>query len=97
MTGEKKPYPLIAASHSQQWDAAFSPDGKWVAYVSYESGDPEIYLVPFPDARVKIQVSTDRGSQPRWSRDGRQLFYIGKDHAVMVATLRFAADGKEVA
>jgi eukaryotic-like serine/threonine-protein kinase len=97
MTGEKKPYPLIATSHSRQWYAAFSPDGKWVAYVSDESGNPEIYLVPFPDARVKIQVSTNHGSQPRWSPDGHQLYYIGKDHAIMATTLRFAVNGPEVA
>jgi eukaryotic-like serine/threonine-protein kinase len=96
MIGEKKPYPLIASSHSQQWYADFSPDGKWVAYVSDESGNPEIYLVPFPDARVKVQVSTNHGSQPRWSPDGHQLYYIGKDHAIMATTLRFAVSGPEV-
>jgi serine/threonine protein kinase len=96
MTGEKKPYPLFAASHSQQWGAAFSPDGKWVAYVSNESGDPEIYIAPFPDVSAKVQISSSRSSWPRWSRDGRQLFYIGKDHNVMAANLRFSAGGIEV-
>lgn len=96
MTGEKKPYPLFAASHSQQWGATFSPDGKWVAYASNESGDPEIYVAPFPDVSAKVQISTSRSNWPRWSRDGRQLFYIGKDHDVMAASLRFAANGIEV-
>jgi protease II len=97
MTGEKKPYPLFAASHSQQWGAAFSPDGKWVAYASNESGDSEIYVAPFPDVRAKVQISNSSSSWPRWSHDGRQLFYIGKDHSLMAATLRFAASGIEVA
>jgi eukaryotic-like serine/threonine-protein kinase len=96
MTGEKKPYPLFAASHSQQWGATFSPDGRWVAYISNESGDPEIYVTSFPDVSTKVQISNSRGDRPRWSRDGRQLFYIGKDHEVMAATLRFAASGIEV-
>lgn len=97
LTGEKKPYPLFPASHSQQWGATFSPDGKWIAYVSNESGDSQIYIIPFPDARTKVHVSKNASDQPRWSRDGRQLFYGGKGHAIMAATLRFAADGIEVA
>ena len=97
MTGEKQPYPLFAASHSQQWGAVFSPDGKWVAYTSNESGDSEIYVAPFPDVRAKVQISDSTSSWPRWSRDGHQLFYIGKDHSLMAASLRFAASGVEVA
>jgi len=95
--GEKKPYPLFDASHSQQWGAAFSPDGKWLAYASNESGGRELYVVPFPDARIKIQISKNGADQPHWSRDGRQLFYLGKDHVVTTASLRFVARGVEVA
>src|SRR4029077_3692697 len=51
----------------------------------------------FPDVRAKLQISNSSSSWARWSRDGRQLFYIGKDHSVMAATLRFAASGIEVA
>src|SRR5215469_15491122 len=62
MTGEKRAYPLFAASHSQQWGATFSPDGKWVAYVSNESGHPEISVAPFPDVRAKVEISNSGGS-----------------------------------
>lgn len=54
----------------------FSPDGKWVAYASNESGRWEVYATSFPDARFKRQVSTDGGEQPRWRSDGKELFYL---------------------
>jgi eukaryotic-like serine/threonine-protein kinase len=95
--GDKKAYPLFADSHSQQqWGAVFSPDGKWLAYESNESGAWELYIVPFPNARMKIQISKNGAILPHWSRDGRQLFYLGKDHVITVASLRFAAGGVEV-
>jgi eukaryotic-like serine/threonine-protein kinase len=93
---EEKPYPLLPASHSQQWDAAISPDGKWLAYVSDESGEPETYVVPFPEARTKLRVSKNNGHRPHWSRDGHQLFYVGKEHSLNAASLRFTATGVEV-
>jgi Tol biopolymer transport system component len=53
----------------------FSPDGKWVAYQSNESGRNEIYVSPFPGPGGKFQVSSDGGTQPRWNRNGRELFF----------------------
>ena len=53
----------------------FSPDGRWIAYVSNESGRPEIYVQPFPGPGGKWQISTDGGLEPAWRRDGRELFY----------------------
>jgi len=55
--------------------ASFSPDGRWLAYVSDESGLPQIYVVPFPGPGGKWQVSTDGGIEPRWSKTGHELFY----------------------
>ncbi|HWZ56712.1 MAG TPA: protein kinase [Verrucomicrobiae bacterium] len=57
----------------------FSPDGKWVAYASNESGKWEIYVTSFPEARGKWQVSSGGGEQPRWRGDGRELFYLASD------------------
>jgi serine/threonine protein kinase/Tol biopolymer transport system component len=54
---------------------AFSPDGRWIAYVSDESGRYEVYVRPFPARDGKWQVSVDGGEEPRWSRDGAELFY----------------------
>ncbi len=61
----------------------FSPDGKWVAYASNESGKFEIYVTSFPEARGKWQVSSAGGTQPRWRGDGKELFYIATDGKVM--------------
>jgi eukaryotic-like serine/threonine-protein kinase len=61
----------------------FSPDGKWVAYASNETGRWEIYVTSFPDAHGKWQVSTGGGEQPRWRGDGKELFYISSDGKVM--------------
>jgi Tol biopolymer transport system component len=56
-------------------DLQFSPDGKWVAYESDEGGGNQIYVVPYPGPGGKSQVSTDGGTQPRWNRNGRELFF----------------------
>jgi serine/threonine-protein kinase len=57
--------------------AVLSPDGKWIAYHSNESGQFEVYVRPFPDVDTgKQQVSPEGGSEPRWSNDGRELFYV---------------------
>jgi eukaryotic-like serine/threonine-protein kinase len=63
----------------------FSPDGKWVAYASNETGKWEIYVTSFPEARGRWQVSTGGGEQPRWRGDGRELFYLSADGKMMAA------------
>ncbi len=64
-------------SGSTESDGQISPDGKWVAYSSNESGDWEIYVTSFPGASGKWQVSRGGGTEPRWRADGKQIFYIG--------------------
>jgi serine/threonine-protein kinase len=54
----------------------FSPDGRWLAYVSSQSGRAEVYVQPYPGPGERHLISTDGGLQPAWSRDGRQLFYV---------------------
>jgi Tol biopolymer transport system component len=62
----------------------FSPDGKWVAYNGSEGGQkPEIYALPFPPTGQRYQLSSQGGAQPRWRRDGRELFYLASDGTVM--------------
>jgi len=63
----------------------FSPDGKWVAYGSNESGKWEIYVTSFPDARGRWQVSSGGGEQPRWRGDGKELFFLSSDGKMMAA------------
>ena len=63
----------------------FSPDGRWLAYVSDESGRDEVYVRPFPGPGGKWQVSTGGGSDPTWSRARHELFYGTPDQRIMVA------------
>jgi hypothetical protein len=62
----------------------FSPDGRFVAYTSNESGRDEIYVQPFPGSGGKWSVSTDGGSQPVWAKDGRELYYRHNDQLFAV-------------
>src|SRR5262249_25279903 len=68
--------PFLSTKSSES-NGQISPDGKWVAYQSNESGDWEIYVTTFPTAAGKWQVSRGGGTQPRWRADGKELFYIG--------------------
>jgi eukaryotic-like serine/threonine-protein kinase len=70
----------------------FSPDGKWVAYASNETGNWEIYVTSFPDARGKWQISTGGGEQPRWRGDGKELFFLSSDSRIMVAAVTTGAN-----
>jgi serine/threonine-protein kinase len=77
--------PLIESPFNELW-AQFSRDGRWIAYVSDESGRYEVYVMRYPDLDGKVAVSTDGGSHPQWSRDGRELFYR-RGTALMVVTV----------
>jgi hypothetical protein len=66
-----------------QVSAHFSPDGRWVAYASNESGAFEVYVQSFPERGRKHQVSTSGGFQPRWRRDGKELYYLAPDRRLM--------------
>jgi serine/threonine protein kinase len=63
---------------------AFSPDGRWLAYASDESGAFEVYVQAFPDSQAKRLVSRGGGAEPRWRADGRELFYVSADRRLMV-------------
>jgi Tol biopolymer transport system component len=77
-----KPVQLVATPADER-DGQFSPDGKWIAYESNESGRPQIYVQPFPGPGRKVPISTGGGSQVRWRRDGKELFYIAPDDSLM--------------
>jgi Tol biopolymer transport system component len=72
--GDGKPLPYYAGPGNQAY-AQFSPDGKWVAYASDESGTQEIYVAPFPWTGAKWQISTGGGHLPRWRRDGKEIYF----------------------
>jgi len=82
--GERKPYPLLQGSFNVG-QGQFSPDGRWMAYASDESGKVEVYVTPFPGGGSKWQVSTAGGASPRWRRDGKEFFYLAADSELMAA------------
>jgi serine/threonine-protein kinase len=83
------PIPVVAGAFDE-YEPALSPDGRWLAYVSEESGQPEVYVRPFPNtADGKWQISTDGGIEPAWSHDGNELFFRNLDgQAMEVADMR---------
>jgi eukaryotic-like serine/threonine-protein kinase len=88
LLGDRKPFPVL---HSEEFSQSFpdlSPDGGWVAYSSNETGRYEVYIQRFPKAGAKSQVSTSGGVYPRWSHDGRELFYLSPDETLMSVVVK---------
>jgi Tol biopolymer transport system component len=73
--------PLLSTDFHES-GARLSPDGRWMAYTSDESTQPEVYVRSFPDLSVKVRISTSGGNQPQWRGDGKELFYIGPDNTI---------------
>jgi eukaryotic-like serine/threonine-protein kinase len=76
--GDRKPYRLVLDDSSQH-DGKISPDGRWLAYSSDQSGRPEVFVQSVSTPELKWNISTTGGSVPRWRRDGKELFYLGLD------------------
>jgi eukaryotic-like serine/threonine-protein kinase len=84
LSDDRKPQVFVqGAGPGLIYGGVFSPDGKWVAYTSRESGRSEVYLTSFPQASGKWQVSTSGGSQPRWRHDGKAMVYMGIDRTLI--------------
>ena len=75
--------PFLQTSFNEK-SATFSPQGRFVAYVSDQSGQDQVYVRPFPEGEGQSQVSAQGGGQPRWSRDGKELFYVEEDTLMAV-------------
>jgi eukaryotic-like serine/threonine-protein kinase len=82
-----KPRPFLREPFNQT-APRFSPDARWLAYQSDESGQAEIYLRSFPEPREKLRISTAGGDNPQWGSGGRELFYRSCDGKLMVVTLK---------
>ena len=76
LDGDRVPFPFAQSSSFNETQPQLSPDGKWMAYTSNESGRDEVYVQAFPTAGQKRQVSINGGAMPRWRRDGKELFYL---------------------
>jgi Tol biopolymer transport system component len=86
-----QPFPFLNSRFPEGY-AAFSPDGRWLAYASVESGSAEVYIRAFPDGGQKQQISSGGGMFPTWSQSGNELFYMTLDQRVMVSTYAIVGD-----
>jgi eukaryotic-like serine/threonine-protein kinase len=86
VSGERKPIAFLQTG-AIETDGVFAPDGKWVAYSSSESGQPEVLIEPFPRTGGKIQISRSGGYKPLWRRDGKELYFLSRDFRFMVARI----------
>jgi len=87
LEGERKPIPYLQTPFNEA-DAQFSPDGRWMAYASNESGQPQVYVQSIPASGSKFQISNAGGGQPRWRRDGKELFFISSDNKLMAVPMK---------
>jgi Tol biopolymer transport system component len=90
LTGDSKPLVFVEDRFSKD-EPHFSPDGRWLAYESDESGQIDVYVQPFPGPGPKIRVSPSGGGGPRWRKDGRELFYLTQDGFLMAVPLKVGA------
>lgn len=92
---ERKPFLFLQTEFSET-NPVFSPDGRYIAYQSNESGRNEVHIRPFPGPGGKWQVSTNGGTRPRWRNDGKELFYMGVDNKIMAAEIRLGSSSVDV-
>ena len=85
LTGDRRPFTFLATPFDED-SATISPDGRWVAYVSDEAGRKEVYVATFPHPTRRYRVSTQGGTQPRWSRNGQELFFVTRSRSLMAAS-----------
>ncbi len=94
LQGDRKPIPLLRTQFNER-SGQFSPDGRWIAYISDESGSDEIYVREFYsgsaqgpwDAGSKWLISKGGGTDPRWRGDGKELFYVASDGKLMAVDI----------
>ena len=87
LSGERKARPFVETKADERLPV-FSPDGKWIAYESDESGRNEIYAQPYPGPGGKVQISTEGGSGPGWPRNGKDVTFLGPGMKLMASEVR---------
>ena len=88
--GDRKPFPVIQTEFSES-QGTFSPDGRWIAYTTDETGQPNVYVQPFLRAGGKHRISPNGGRNPRWRADGRELFYFDATGTMTAVPIDMAA------
>jgi Tol biopolymer transport system component len=91
LEGDRRPVLFVANEQASVAQGQFSPDGRFVAYSSDLTGRSEIYLHRFPAAGPPITISAEGGTQPRWRADGRELFFVAGDGALMAVPVSLGA------
>jgi Tol biopolymer transport system component len=86
LVGDRKPFPVLQTRFGET-SAVFSPNGQWIAYSSNAGGQGDVYVESFPPAGGKYQVSRDGGGRPLWRADGKELFYVRTDGAMMAVPI----------
>ena len=94
-SGDRKPLPFVSTQFGEG-GGQFSPDGRWVAYISGESGRDEVYVAPFPGPGGKWQISGEGGNLPRWRSDGSELFYQAADNKLIAVEVNGKGSSFEV-
>ena len=89
--GDRKPVPVVATSFNET-NAQFSPDGRWIAFQSNESGRARDLRPAVPAAGAKVRISRAGGVQARWRRDGKELFYLAPDQRLMAVPIQLDAE-----
>ena len=91
LSGDRKPF-AVAQGGFDIGQAVIAPDGHWVAYTSNETGRNEVYVQSFPMSGGKRAISIDGGVQPRWRRDGRELFYLSRNQQLMAVPITLGSE-----
>jgi eukaryotic-like serine/threonine-protein kinase len=93
--GDGKPYRAVQRDF-ERFTGSLSPDTQWIVYESTDSGRSEVYVQHFSEPGDRQQISLDGGGDPRWRRDGKEIFYISSDGTLMAATVSIKPGGKEI-
>jgi hypothetical protein len=92
--GDRQPFPFLQTKF-REIGGVFSPDGKWIAYLSDESGSYQVYVQSFPPSGGQWQISSEGGSFPRFRRDGKELFYLAANGKLMAMEVKANTFGFE--
>jgi serine/threonine protein kinase/Tol biopolymer transport system component len=95
LTGDGKPFPIVQTPFDDA-NPAVSPDGRWMAYQNNESGRMQVYVTAFPGGGAKWQASTNGGGDPRWRKDGKELFFLDATDTIMVLDVSVAGQAVQL-